>query len=192
MTDLNPKATLRAQALARRGLVTAAETKAFARRLAEIGSGLAAEHHATAASGFWPIKNEPSTLPLLDTLAGRGIVTALPVMTGRDQPLTFRAWKQGEPLVEVQMKIKEPPPEAREVLPDLLFVPLAAFDRKGGRLGYGAGYYDRTLAKLRTLKKITAVGIAFGVQELLEIPQESHDEPLDYVLTERDLIFCRP
>ncbi len=192
MTLSDSKAALRAQALARRGLVTAAEAQAFAGRLTEIGSGLTAEYHAETVSGFWPIKSEVSTLPLLEALAGRGLVTALPVMTGRDQALTFRAWKPGEALVEVQMKIKEPPPDAPEVLPDLLFVPLAGFDRKGGRLGYGAGYYDRTLAKLRALKKITAVGIAFGVQELLEIPQEPHDEPLDYVLTERNLIFCRP
>jgi 5-formyltetrahydrofolate cyclo-ligase len=191
MTLPEPKAALRAQALSRRGLVTRAEAEAFAKRLAEIGAGLAAEYQAEAVSGFWPIKNEPSTLPLLETLSGRGIVTSLPVMTGRDQPLTFRAWRPGEPLGEVQMKIKEPPPEAPEVLPDLLFVPLAGFDRRGGRLGYGAGYYDRTLAKLRACKKITAVGIAFEVQELQEIPQEPHDEPLDYVLTERSLIVCR-
>jgi 5-formyltetrahydrofolate cyclo-ligase len=85
----------------------------------------------------------------------------------------------------------EPPPEAKEVLPDLLFVPLAAFDRKGGRLGYGAGFYDRTLAKLRALKPIKAVGVAFEVQELQDLPQEPHDEPLDYVLTERKLIYCK-
>ncbi len=191
MSTVDPKTNFRTQALARRGLVTAGEATAFAKRLAEIGAGLAAEYQAQTVSGFWPIKNEPSTLPLLETLSGRGIVTSLPVMVGRDQPLTFRAWRPGEPLAEVQMKIKEPPPEAPEVLPDLLFVPLAAFDRQGGRLGYGAGYYDRTLAKLRALKTITAVGVAFGVQELLEIPQEPHDEPLDYVLTERNLIICR-
>jgi 5-formyltetrahydrofolate cyclo-ligase len=191
MTLSDSKAALRAQALARRGLVTAPEAKAFARRLVEVGSGLVAEHHAETVSGFWPIKDEPSTTPLLETLSGRGIVTALPVMCGRDQPLTFRAWKPGEPLIEVQMKIKEPPPEAPEVLPDLLFVPLAAFDRRGGRLGYGAGFYDRSLAKLRALKTITAVGVAFGVQELQDLPQDPHDEKLDYVLTERNLIFCR-
>ena len=91
------KALLRAQALQRRELVRTPEARAFAKRLAEIGAGLAAEYKSEVASGFWPIKNEPSTLLLLDTLAGRGLVTALPVMVGRDQPLTFRAWKQGGP-----------------------------------------------------------------------------------------------
>lgn len=185
------KAALRAQALARRGLVTKAEADAFAKRLAEIGLGLAAEYQASVVSGFWPIKNEPSTLLLLEALSKKGLTSALPVMGGRDQPLSFRAWRAGEKLVEAGMKIMEPPPEAPEVVPDLLFVPLAAFDKKGGRLGYGAGFYDRTLAKLRAVKQVTAIGIAFDVQELTELPQEPHDEPLDFVLTERRLLRCK-
>jgi 5-formyltetrahydrofolate cyclo-ligase len=171
--------------------VTTSEAQAFAKRLAEIGAGIVAEAKAQVVSGFWPIKDEPSTLPLLLALSQQGIVTALPVMIARDRPLTFRAWRDGEPLIAAAMRIMEPPPEAKEVLPDLLFVPLAAFDRKGGRLGYGAGFYDRTLAKLRALKPIKAVGVAFEVQELQDLPQEPHDEPLDYVLTERKLIYCK-
>jgi 5-formyltetrahydrofolate cyclo-ligase len=154
--------------------VTTSEAQAFAKRLAEIGAGIVAEAKAQVVSGFWPIKDEPSTLPLLQALS-----------------LNFRAWRDGEPLIAAAMRIMEPPPEAKEVLPDLLFVPLAAFDRKGGRLGYGAGFYDRTLAKLRALKPIKAVGVAFEVQELQDLPQEPHDEPLDYVLTERKLIYCK-
>jgi 5-formyltetrahydrofolate cyclo-ligase len=191
MSNPDSKAALRAQALARRGLVTAAEAKAFAGRLAEIGAGLVAEHQASVVSGFWPIKDEPSTLLLLETLSKSGIVTALPVTPARGLPLIFRAWQPGDPLAEAKMKIMEPLPEAQEVLPDLLFVPLAAFDRRGHRLGYGAGFYDRSLAKLRAIKSIKAVGVAFEVQELLDLPQEPHDEPLDYVLTERHLIYCR-
>ncbi len=187
----DPKAELRAQSLARRKLITPGEVQAFARRIAEIGSGLVAAHDAQTVSGFWPIKEEPSTLLLLEALPARGIATALPVMCGRDQPLTFRAWRPGEPLVEAKMKIMEPPASAPEVLPDVLFVPLVAFDRQGGRLGYGAGYYDRSLAKLRALKPVTAIGVAFEVQEQLYLPQEPHDEPLDYVLTEHSVIFCR-
>ncbi len=191
MAASEPKSVLRARALARRGLVTEAEAKAFEKRLAEIGAGLAAEYHASIVSGFWPIKNEPSTLLLLEALSKKGIVSALPVIGGRDQPLSFRAWRAGEKLVEAGMKIMEPSAEAPEVLPDLLFVPLAAFDKKGGRLGYGAGFYDRTLAKLRALKPVTAIGVAFEVQELLDLPQEPHDEPLDFVLTERRLVRCQ-
>jgi len=189
-TPADSKAALRTQALARRGLVTAGEAKAFARRLAEIGAGLAAGHRASIVSGFWPIKNEPSTLLLMEALSKTGIVTALPVTPARGLPLIFRSWQPGDPLAEAKMKIMEPLPEASEVLPDLLFVPLAAFDRHGHRLGYGAGFYDRSLAKLRALKKVTAIGVAFEVQELQDLPQEPHDEPLDYVLTERSLIRC--
>jgi len=185
------KAALRATALQRRGLVTSHEAQAFARRLAEIGSGLAADYKSEIASGFWPIKDEASTLPLLEKLSKQGLTTALPVIIARDQPLTFRAWKQGEPLNEAKMKIMEPPASAPEVFPDLLFVPLAAYDKRGNRLGYGAGFYDRSLAKLRAMKKVLAIGVAFEVQELPELPQEPHDEPLDFVLTERSLIRCR-
>ena len=80
---------------------------------------------------------------------------------------------------------------SEEALPDLLFVPLAAYDRAGNRLGYGAGYYDRTLAGLRATKSITAVGVAFGIQEMAEIPVEAYDEKLDYVLTDHEWIICK-
>jgi 5-formyltetrahydrofolate cyclo-ligase len=113
------------------------------------------------------------------------------VTPARGLPLIFRVWQPGDPLVEAKLKIMEPRPEAKEVLPDMLFVPLAAFNRRGHRLGYGAGFYDRSLAKLRAIKPIMAIGVAFEVQELLDLPQEPHDEPLDCVLTERSLIFCK-
>ena len=89
------------------------------------------------------------------------------------------------------MKIAEPLREALEVTPDLLFVPLAAFDRAGNRIGYGAGFYDRKLRQLRAMKPVCAVGVAYAAQEFPAIPSESHDESLDYVLTERGLIDCR-
>ncbi len=89
------------------------------------------------------------------------------------------------------MAIEEPLPAAPEAAPDLLFVPLAAFDRTGHRIGYGAGFYDRTLAELRAKKPICAVGVAYSSQEFPKIPHEEHDESLDYVLTERELIGCR-
>ncbi|MGH8514459.1 MAG: 5-formyltetrahydrofolate cyclo-ligase [Gammaproteobacteria bacterium] len=90
-----------------------------------------------------------------------------------------------------KMAIEEPLPAAPEAEPDLLFVPLAAFDRAGHRIGYGAGFYDRSLAGLRAKKPICAVGVAYASQEFSEIPHEEYDERLDYVLTERELISCR-
>jgi 5-formyltetrahydrofolate cyclo-ligase len=89
------------------------------------------------------------------------------------------------------MSIEEPLKGAPEVAPDLLFVPLAAFDRTGNRIGYGAGFYDRTLRQLRAMKPICAVGVGYAAQEAPAIPAEPHDESLDYVLTERELIDCR-
>ncbi len=194
-SDLMPasaaKAALRSQALARRGLINGIESRAFTQRLANIGAGIVAEKKAHIVSAFWSIGDEPATLPLLHNLARQGVLTALPVMQGRGTPLLFRLWKEGEPLAEVKWGIKEPLPEAREVQPDLLFVPLAAYDRAGNRLGYGAGYYDRTLAELRAAKSITAVGVAFDIQEMAEIPVEAYDEKLDYVLTDHEWIVCK-
>ncbi|MGB8276711.1 MAG: 5-formyltetrahydrofolate cyclo-ligase [Methylovirgula sp.] len=185
------KAALRSQALARRGLITEVESRAFAQRLAKIGAGIVAEKKVSIVSAFWSIGDEPSTFPLLENLARQGVETALPVMQGRRAPLLFRLWKEGEPLSEAKWGIKQPLPGAREVLPDLLFVPLAAYDRAGNRLGYGAGYYDRTLAKLRATKPVTAIGVAYGIQEMQEIPAEAYDEKLDYVLTDHEWIICK-
>jgi len=142
-------------------------------------------------SGFMPLRSEINPLPLLQKLAEEGARLALPRIVGRGQPLSMRAWVFGEPLDRGQWGIREPKPDAPEVEPDILLVPLLAFDRAGYRIGYGAGYYDMTLARLRSLKKITAVGIAFAAQEVADIPKTPRDERLDLVLTERETIDLR-
>jgi 5-formyltetrahydrofolate cyclo-ligase len=142
-------------------------------------------------SAYFPLANEPSTLPLIESLVKAGVRTALPVTGKRGSPLVFRLWRPGEPTVKGKMAIEEPLETAPAVEPDLLFVPLAAFDRSGQRLGYGAGFYDITLARLRAQKPICAVGVAYASQEFPQIPREAHDQKLDYVLTERELIDCR-
>ncbi len=189
MDVTSAKADLRRQALARRTSVGEDEARTFARRLAVIGAAFAAEKAAKIVSAYWSINDEASTFLLLDKLGAQGIATALPVMQGRGAPLCFRLWKKGAPLGEAKWGIKEPLP-APEVFPDLLFVPLLAFDRAGRRLGYGAGFYDRTLKRLRTIQPITAVGIGYATQELPAVPSESYDEKLDFVLTEREWIVC--
>ncbi|HEY5226261.1 MAG TPA: 5-formyltetrahydrofolate cyclo-ligase [Methylovirgula sp.] len=191
MDSVSAKAALRKEVIARRSLITAIEQQAFAQRLATVGADFAAEKRASVAAVFWSIGDEPPTFPLLQNLARQGIATALPVIQGRGLPLAMRLWKEAEPLAEGQWGIKEPLPEAQEVFPDLLFVPLAAYDRAGNRLGYGAGYYDRTLARLRAMKPIITVGVAYGIQETQTIPVDATDEPLDYVLTDREWIICR-
>ncbi len=189
--DKTTKAGLRAEALARRDAESVEAATAFAARIAEVGCELAQRLQPDFVSAFYAIRNEPSTLPLLESLSQAGFRTALPVTGKRGIPLVFRRWRPGEPTSEGKMSIREPLPEAPEVLPDLLFVPLAAFDRAGNRIGYGAGFYDLTLAKLRAQKPVCAVGIAYACQALPEVPHEPHDELLDLVLTENELIDCR-
>jgi 5-formyltetrahydrofolate cyclo-ligase len=189
-SDKPPKAELRAAALARRGAVSTETAAAFAERIATMGLELARRLKPEVVSAYFATRGEPSTLPLLDTLSREGFSTALPVTGKPGTPLVFRRWRPGEPTAAGRMAIREPLPDAPEVAPDLLFVPLAACDRAGNRIGYGAGLYDRTLAALRARKPVRAVGIAFACQALREVPHEAHDERLDLVLTETELIDC--
>ena len=103
----------------------------------------------------------------------------------------MRAWQAGAPLDRGQWGIREPTAEAAEVEPDILLVPLLAFDRAGHRIGYGAGYYDLTIARLRARKALVAVGVAFAIQEVAAIPATPRDARLDLVLTEREMIDLR-
>jgi 5-formyltetrahydrofolate cyclo-ligase len=142
-------------------------------------------------SGFSPMKTEINPIPLMRKLADAGAKLALPAIAGRGKPLIMRTWTFGEPLAAGQWGIREPVPEAPEVAPDILIVPLAAFDRVGHRIGYGAGYYDMTINALRAKKKITAIGIAFAAQEIPQVPTTERDARLDLVLTEREVIDFR-
>jgi len=142
-------------------------------------------------SGFMPLKSEINPIPLMRRLAGAGAQLALPAVAGRGQPLNMRAFSFGQPLVSGVWGIREPGPDAPEVFPDIVIVPLLAFDRNGHRVGYGAGYYDMTITRLRARKPIVAVGIAFAVQEISRVPAAARDAPLDLVLTEHEVIDCR-
>lgn len=124
-------------------------------------------------------------------LAALGATLALPAIVAADRPLQFRAWSFGEPLRRGARGIPEPDPEAPALAPDILLVPLAAFDRAGHRIGYGAGHYDRTLEQLRASRPIRALGLAFAAQEIAKIPALAHDVVLDYVLTEKRVFDFR-
>jgi 5-formyltetrahydrofolate cyclo-ligase len=155
-----------------------------------------AARHAVAALGdvggltislFCAFRDEIDTAPLAVELRTRHARLALPVILGRDRPLLFRRWRAEDVLVPSgAFRIPEPPAEAEEVLPDVLMVPLAAFDRRGYRIGYGAGFYDRTLALLRARRPVRALGYAFACQEVDEVPAEPHDELVDMMITERE------
>ena len=188
-TNADPKAGLRRAALARRAAVEPAATLALKSRLAQEGLGLARLWRPYIVSAFHPLRGEPDTLPLLTTLADEGFATALPAVVGRGSPLTFRLWRPAEPTRAGAMSIREPLEEAPVVDPDLLFVPLACFDRRGHRIGYGAGYYDRTLTNLRAVKPVHAVGVAYGVCEVDAVPYETHDQSLDAVVTDQETIL---
>ena len=181
LTDL--KAALRPGAAARRDGLAPTERERAAVALAESAFPIAVAP-GTVVSGFSPIKSEISPLPLMRRLAGAGAALALPVIAGRGQPLTMRAWSFGAPLQAGVWGIREPRADAEEVFPDVVLVPLLAFDRRGGRLGYGGGFYDRTLRRLRAMKPVTAIGLAFAVQQIAEVSVGTGDERLDLVLTE--------
>ena len=142
-------------------------------------------------SGFMPMKSEINPLPLMRALADAGARLALPVVAGRGKPLVMRAYALGETLAAGVWGIREPKPDAPEVLPDVVIVPLLVFARDGHRIGYGAGYYDMTIAGLRAKKTIHAVGIGFAAQEIASVPSTPRDARLDLVLTEREVIDCR-
>ena len=184
------KADLRKTVLARRDALPpplrAAAAEAIATRPFPVAIA-----PGTTVSGFMPMKSEINPLPLLRKLAEAGAAFALPVVVGKGKPLVMRAWRFGEPLASGVWGIREPKPEAPEVFPDILLVPLLAFDRSGHRIGYGAGYYDMTITALRARKSVAAVGIAFAAQEVAQVPSTPRDARLDLVLTEREVIDVR-
>jgi 5-formyltetrahydrofolate cyclo-ligase len=143
-----------------------------------------------AVSGFHPYKTEISTLPLLDRLAREGWLTALPIVQGKGLPLIFRSWKPDELLVSGLWDIQIPPDTRPIVEPDVLLVPMLAFDAQGYRLGYGGGFYDRTLAALRAKTSVTAIGVAYEAQGMEEVPHDHLDQRLDYIMTERRTFRC--
>lgn len=172
------KAALRAQALAARG--QGGDQSAIDRHLAEVLAPFAGQ----VLSGYWPMRGEAD--PRHAMASHRGPI-CLPVVTARAVPLIFRAW-DGGPLVPGPFGTSHPSEDAPALTPHVLIVPLAGFDRAGNRIGYGGGYYDRTLELLRGMGPVAAIGLAFAVQELPAIPAEPFDQRLDLIVTDRDVI----
>ncbi|MFC7053670.1 5-formyltetrahydrofolate cyclo-ligase [Hansschlegelia quercus] len=182
------KAALRAQALGARAALGADIRAAAAEAIATEGAALVAREKPACVSLFVSVRGEIDIGPLAAKLAEAGVSMCLPTIVQKGEPLVFRAWAPGDALEDRRFGLKEPPASAPEVTPDLLFVPLAAFDRAGGRIGYGGGFYDRTLQKLRATGPAMAIGLAFAAQALEDVPVEPHDEPLDGVLTENGVV----
>lgn len=135
-------------------------------------------------AGFWPLEGEIDVRPLLLALAGRGHIVALPVTPAHGHMLSFHRWRPGAGLIPGRFGTLRP--ACDPVIPDLLLVPLLAFDRAGHRLGYGAGFYDRTLEALPSSR---TVGCAFAAQEIEAVPVEAHDRPLEAIATEDGVIL---
>jgi 5-formyltetrahydrofolate cyclo-ligase len=184
------KSDLRTAALAAREALSGDERAAAAQAIARRGLPLAIAP-GTIVSGYSPIRSEVDPAPLMRALAAQGAQLALPVVLARGKSLAFRVWSPNDRLVLGSLGILEPSPAAAEVVPDIMLVPLAAFDGLGHRIGYGAGHYDFTLAHLRKLKHVIAIGLAFAAQEIVAVPALPHDVALDYVLTETDTLDFR-
>ncbi|MES2750915.1 MAG: 5-formyltetrahydrofolate cyclo-ligase [Pseudomonadota bacterium] len=184
------KDELRRRALARRDTLTVEQRVDAAKAIAAISLPVELPL-GTIVAGYSPINSEIDPFPLMQALAKKNAELALPVIIERNRPLIFRSWSPEEGLVRGQYGIFQPSSDEPEVDPDIVLVPLAAFDRAGHRIGYGRGYYDRTLQNLRAMKRITVIGVAFAVQEIEVVPALAHDEQLDCVLTERGLIDLR-
>ena len=184
------KAELRAIALAAREAISETKRNKAAQALAKRGLPLEIAP-GTIVSGYSPIRNEIDPVPLMQKLAAQGARLALPTVTARGKSLIFRAWSPSDRLTLGMLGIPEPSPAAAEVVPDIMLVPLAAFDRTGHRIGYGAGHYDYTFAHLRKVKAVTGIGLAFAAQEIEAIPALSHDVRLDFVLTETGTLDFR-
>ncbi len=192
MNDL--KTTMRRHALARRDLVTHQEAHDAAAAMSALALALVeklqAARPAPVVSVYWPIRSELNTRPLIESLCERGVEVALPILVAVKRPLLFRAFKPGDELAKGPFGLSEPSADKAALEPDIVFAPLAAFDRKGYRLGYGGGLYDATLNAMRARHPVTAVGVAYALQEADSIPIEDHDQKLDFIVTERETIPC--
>jgi len=138
-------------------------------------------------AGYAPISSEADPMAILKEADARGFPCALPSVEAPASPLTFRRWRPGDPLVDGPHGTRAPGSGAAVLMPQVVIVPLLAFDRAGRRLGYGGGYYDRTLAFLRTRgqNSVLAIGLAFSAQETDELPEDAGDQRLDWIVTER-------
>jgi 5-formyltetrahydrofolate cyclo-ligase len=177
------KQALRERILARRDLVSLALREKNA--LQQRDFALEGLNFKGVIAGYRPVRREADPTPLLRELAERGLMLALPCVM-EDRRLIFRQWQFGDPLREGAWKIEEPLKQAPVVKPDMILLPLVAFDPQGQRLGYGGGYYDRLLAD-PAYERARRVGYGYEFQKVERLPSEAHDARLDYVVTEAAL-----
>lgn len=185
-SDQQLKKTLRAEALARRAALDVRWRIEASLAMAETAEALAVTP-GTIVSGFWPMRSEVDVRPLMAALGAAGARLCLPAILDRTT-IVFREMARGAPLVDMGYGTQGPGPDAAVLEPLMMLVPLAAFDARGHRIGYGAGYYDRAIAALRRRGVAPRlVGVAFDCQEVARVPDEPHDQPIPEILTESGL-----
>lgn len=183
MTDIvDIKAKLRKQALVKRKQAFENAQRAQSAYLSEVLAG----YRGVPLAGYMPIRTEITPLAAMAEAAAHGRV-GVPVIDGAGRPLKFSRWEPDDALKDGPFGAKTPL-EDDFFDPEILIVPLVAFDLAGGRLGYGGGYYDRTLQVLRAKQGILAIGFAFGAQQVDELPLEDTDQPLDMIVTENGVL----
>jgi len=193
MTSLPPpelKDRLRSEAFARRDGLDKAFRENAAQAIAKQALDFPDLKDVTPIGGYWPIRSEVDPRPLMEALLDRGQDVALSQIL--HPHLSWRLWLPGDVLVKGGFGVREPGPDAPEVFPKALIVPLVAFDRRGGRIGYGKGHFDRAIAALEAQHPVLTIGLAYAVQEIEEVPVESHDRLLDVIITEAELIRAKP
>jgi 5-formyltetrahydrofolate cyclo-ligase len=183
------KQRLRREAFARRDSLDPDTRREAALAIAAQALALPDLADRQPVGGYWPIRSEVDPRPLMERLTARGQVVALSQIL--HPRLSWREWQPGDVLIHNSFGLLEPGPDAPEVFPTALLVPLAAFDRQGGRLGYGKGHFDRAIVALSDKHPVLTVGLAYAVQEIDHMPAESHDQPLDLVITEVEVIRPR-
>ena len=183
MTLNDDKATLRRTMLAWRGNLGESERAGAAEALAAVLRREKPVEAPSIVSGFWPIKDEIDIRPLMSDLIDQGCRLALPVVHKRGEPLSFRAWRPGDALDAGAFGTLQPSASCETLEPDALLVPLLACDEEGFRLGYGGGFYDRTLLALRRRRAVVAIGVGFDGQLVPAVPHGPEDERLDWLLT---------
>lgn len=182
------KKALREEALLRRMQMPVAGRMRAAQAIIDHVLSVLMPRPDSVIAGYWAIKGEVDVVPLLLEMIRRGHRAALPQVAEFRKPLIFRAWHEHARMQDGRYGIREPDPaEADAVVPDIILVPMLAFDERGGRLGYGSGFYDRTFDSLKTLHKVTAIGIAWDMQKLEGIPQDPYDYPMDMIVTEKNI-----
>lgn len=180
------KDRLRSQAFKRRDALEREWRVSAARTIAERALALPELKDVRTVGGYWPIRSEVDPRPLMEGLLARRQEVALSQII--HPHLSWRLWQPGDPLIKGGFGVREPGPDAPEVFPQALLVPLACFDRRGGRVGYGKGHFDRAIAALSRMHPVLTVGLAYSMQEIERAPVEEHDQPLHMIITEADVI----